>query len=119
MARAGISLAILKKLMGHADKSWVLPDADERPLVWRKAAVVAPVVLARGRIVATWAHRVKARRLVVTVTPLSGWRHGRHRDHRMSSVQVTDDSRSGRNNDDDDDYILLVNPGGSDVDAAR
>ena len=47
-------------------------------LVWRKAAFVAAVVVARGRIVATWAHGKRARRLDVEVTPLGLWRKTRH-----------------------------------------
>jgi hypothetical protein len=65
-------------LMGHADKSWILPDEREQPLVWRKAAFVAAVVLARGRIVATWSHEAKGKKLAVTVEPLSGWRAAKH-----------------------------------------
>lgn len=65
-------------LMGHADKSWTVPDEGERKAVWRKAAMVAPVVLARGRVVATWAQKKRRGGLAVTVTPLSGWRKTRH-----------------------------------------
>lgn len=54
--------------MGHADKSWTVPDPARRTLVWRRAAFVAAVVLARGRVVATWSHRVRRGRLVVEVT---------------------------------------------------
>ncbi len=65
-------------LMSHADKSWTVPSAGERPAIWKKAAVVASVVLARGRIVATWSQKRRARRLDVTIHPLSGWKAGRH-----------------------------------------
>ncbi len=65
-------------LMGHADKSWTTPVEAERKLVWRKAAYVAAVVLSRGRIVATWKHSVKRKRLVVELAPLSGWRKTKH-----------------------------------------
>ncbi len=61
-------------LMGHADKSWTVPDEADRKPVWRKAAYVSATVLARGRVVATWSHAVRKGRLEVTVTPLSGWR---------------------------------------------
>ncbi len=65
-------------LMGHADKSWTTPVEAERKLVWRKAAYVAAVVLSRGRIVATWKHSIKRKRLVVELVPLSGWRKTQH-----------------------------------------
>ena len=60
--------------MTHKDKSWVVPDLEETPFVWRKAGVNAATVIARGRFVATWTHRVMARRVVVTISPMSGWR---------------------------------------------
>ncbi len=60
-------------MMTHADKTWTLPDTAEHKLVWRRAAVVAPVVLARGRIVATWSHKAKTSAVDVAVTPLSAW----------------------------------------------
>ncbi len=65
-------------LMGHHDKTWTVPREAERPRVWRKAAVVAPAVLARGRVVATWSQNKQRRRLTVTVQPLSGWRKSNH-----------------------------------------
>ena len=65
-------------LMGHADKSWTVPNPDELKQVWRKAAMVAPVVLARGRVVATWTHKKRRGALEVSVTPLSGWRKSLH-----------------------------------------
>jgi hypothetical protein len=65
-------------LMAHADKSWTAPVEADRKLVWRKAAFVAAVVLARGRIVATWAHKERRGRLEVTVSPLSGWNKSKH-----------------------------------------
>ena len=64
--------------MGHADKSWTCPDEGERKKVWRKAAMVAPVVLARGRIVAEWTREVRGKRLQVKVLALSGWKTSRH-----------------------------------------
>ncbi len=65
-------------LMSHADKSWTLPDSSEEKLVWRKAAMVAASVIARGRIVATWTHKEKRGELEVEVTPLSQWRKAKH-----------------------------------------
>ncbi len=65
-------------LMSHADKSWTVPVEAERKLVWKKAAMVSPVVLARGRVVATWTHKLRAKCVDVTVTPLSGWRKTKH-----------------------------------------
>ncbi len=60
--------------MTHKDKSWVVPEAGEEKSVWRKAAVVAASLIDRGRVVATWTHRATTKKVVVTVTPLSGWR---------------------------------------------
>jgi hypothetical protein len=65
-------------LMGHADKSWITPDEADRKRVWRKAAYVAAVALDRGRIVANWTQKVKRKRLVVDVEPLSRWRKTKH-----------------------------------------
>ena len=60
--------------MTHKDKSWVVPDTDELSQVWKKAAVIEPTVLARGRFVATWSHRATARKVFVEVQPLGLWR---------------------------------------------
>lgn len=60
-------------LMGHHDKRVILPDAAEEPLVWRKAAVLAPVILSRGQIVATWSHKRRTRAIDVEVSPLGAW----------------------------------------------
>ena len=65
-------------LMGHADKSWTVPDEADRKLVWRKAAYVAAVALARGRVVATWSHSKRAGRLLVEVRPLARWSPTKH-----------------------------------------
>lgn len=65
-------------LMGHKDKSWTVPVEAERKVVWGKAAMVRPVVLARGRVVATWSHKPLSKRVRVEVQPLSGWRKGKH-----------------------------------------
>ncbi len=61
-------------LMTHKDKRWILPDADEEPLVWKKAAAVAPTIIAEGQIVATWSHNKRTHEVDVEVTPLGGWR---------------------------------------------
>lgn len=61
-------------LMAHADKSWTVPIESERKQIWRKAAVVAPVVFARGQAVATWSMKRTKTRLDITVEPLSSWR---------------------------------------------
>jgi hypothetical protein len=60
--------------MTHKDKSWVTPRPADAKRVWRKAGVNAATVIDRGRFVATWSYRTTARRLFVTVEPLSGWR---------------------------------------------
>lgn len=62
------------QLMTHKDKSWITPDESDRPLVWRKAAVLAATVVDRGQIVATWTTKVLAKTIVFTIEPLSGWR---------------------------------------------
>ena len=61
-------------LMRHADKGWLMPAVDERPLVWRKAGDISATVVARGRVVATWSHKSTKKRVAVRVSPLSGWR---------------------------------------------
>ena len=65
-------------LMGHADKSWTVPNELERKAVWRKAAMVSAVVLARGRVVAIWTQKKRRRELLVTVEPLNLWRGSKH-----------------------------------------
>ena len=65
-------------LMGHADKSWTVPDEAERKIVWRKGAFVAAVAIARGRVVATWSYAPRRGRLVVELKPLSRWRRTKH-----------------------------------------
>lgn len=64
-------------MMLHADKTWRLPEAEHKS-VWKRAAVVAPTVVARGRIVATWTHKLLKRGAKIEVTPLSGWRSKEH-----------------------------------------
>lgn len=61
-------------LMRHADKSWLMPNEDERPLVWRKAADISATVLARGRVVGTWTHKAGKKKVSISVRALSGWR---------------------------------------------
>lgn len=65
-------------LMAHADKSWTVPVDAEAKAIWKKAAMLAPIVVARGRAVATWSHKVKRKGLEVSVEPLSGWRKSKH-----------------------------------------
>jgi hypothetical protein len=64
------------QLMTHADKTWVTPNAGDRPAVWAKAARVAATVLHRGRVVATWTYEVRRKVVVVDVAPLSLWSPG-------------------------------------------
>ena len=61
-------------LMGHKDKSLIIPEAPEQKRVWRKGSYVAATILARGRIVATWTQKKKRHSLEITVEPLSGWK---------------------------------------------
>jgi hypothetical protein len=65
-------------LMSHADKSWTVPIEAERKSIWKKAAMVSPVVLARGQVVATWSHKLRAKCVDVTLAPLSAWRKTQH-----------------------------------------
>jgi hypothetical protein len=65
-------------LMGHADKSWTVPIQSERKQVWRKSAMVASVVLDRGRVVATWTQKATRKKLKIRIEPLSGWRKTKH-----------------------------------------
>ena len=65
-------------LMGHADKTWTVPDEADRKQIWRKAAFVAAVAIARGRVVATWTHKQQRGRLAVEVQPLSRWQASKH-----------------------------------------
>ena len=65
-------------LMAHADKSWTVPDEAERKVIWRKAAFVAAVAIARGRIVATWSSSKRRGRLAVEVEPMSRWSATKH-----------------------------------------
>jgi len=65
-------------MMAHADKSWSVPAEADRKRIWRAGAFVAATVLARGRVVATWSQKQKAKRLEVVVEPLRGWRASKH-----------------------------------------
>ena len=65
-------------LMAHADKSWTVAKESERKLIWRKAAMVSSVVLARGRVVANWTQKATTKRIKIQVQPLAGWRKTRH-----------------------------------------
>lgn len=60
-------------LMMHADKRWTTATEADEKQVWRKSAVVKSVVLQRGRAVAIWEHKMMAKRVDVTLTPLSSW----------------------------------------------
>lgn len=60
-------------LMGHADKSWTVPDEAARKLVWRGQAVVAAAVLDRGRVIAEWLRQERKDALDIGIVPLPGW----------------------------------------------
>jgi hypothetical protein len=76
-------------LMSHRDKSWTMPDAQERSLVWRKAAHVSSVVLARGRVVAVWKMKKKGKHLDFDLQPLGSWDQATHLDDfRLESQAV-------------------------------
>ena len=55
-------------VLGHADRDHLVAAA-RRPLVYRTAGWVSPTVLAGGRVVGTWEHRVEGDRLEVRVAP--------------------------------------------------
>ena len=65
-------------LMGHADKSWTVPNENERKEVWRKAAMVSAVVIDRGVVVARWTHKATKKTVKVQIEPLSRWRKTKH-----------------------------------------
>jgi hypothetical protein len=65
-------------LMAHANKTWLAPHGADEKRIWKAAAVVKPAVLVRGRIVATWSHKKKKKRLEVVVEPLVAWSAFRH-----------------------------------------
>ena len=71
-------------LMGHKDKRWLVANVAEEPAIWRKSAVVAPNVLDRGEVVATWNQSIAGDQLRIQIEPLSGWRqtmlHGVEQD---------------------------------------
>lgn len=60
-------------LMGHADKSVLVPNEADRKQIWKKAAVVMAVVWHDGVAVATWKPTLRAKRVHLEITPLSGW----------------------------------------------
>lgn len=60
-------------LMGHADKTWTVPESADQKRVWRKSAVVAACVVSRGRAVAEWQFETRKDRLEVELLPLSTW----------------------------------------------
>ena len=63
-------------LMGHKDKTWLLPDPAENKKVWRAGAYVSATVWSQGRIAATWSHKMKRGQLHVAIQPLKAWQKG-------------------------------------------
>lgn len=61
-------------LMGHKDKSLIIPETAEQKRVWRPGSYVAATVLARGRIVAVWTQKKRRKALDVNLETLSGWK---------------------------------------------
>ena len=55
-------------VLGHADRDHQV-DPARRPQVYRTAGWISPTVLAGGRVVGTWEHRLESDRLEVRVTP--------------------------------------------------
>ncbi len=67
-------------LMSHGDKSWTVPEEEERAAVWAKAAQVNATVLHRGRLVATWSHTADDQSVRIEVRPLRRWPQGLERE---------------------------------------
>ncbi len=65
-------------MMGHADKSWTVPNDADRKRIWRAGAYVAATVIDRGRVVGIWKHKVQGKKLKVDVEALSSWKKSRH-----------------------------------------
>jgi Winged helix DNA-binding domain len=55
-------------VLGHADRDHLV-DPARRPQVYRTAGWISPTLLAGGRVVGTWEHRLESDRLEVRVTP--------------------------------------------------
>jgi uncharacterized protein YcaQ len=55
-------------VLGHANRDHLV-QAAHRPQVYRTAGWISPTVLAGGRVVGTWEHRMDSDRLEVRVTP--------------------------------------------------
>lgn len=73
-------------LMNHADKSWTVPEPALRPQVWGKAAMVAAVILRRGRVAGVWNMKKRGRRLDLIFTPLAG--HSRRQLEKAVSAEA-------------------------------
>lgn len=65
-------------MMGHADKSWTVPNDADRKRIWRAGAYVAATIIDRGRVVGIWKHKAQGKKLKVEIEPLSGWKKSRH-----------------------------------------
>ena len=55
-------------LLGHKDKSWIVPPAHYHR-VWRPAGHIEGVVLVQGQAAATWRYQRKGGKLHITVQP--------------------------------------------------
>ena len=58
-------------VLGHANRDHLV-EATRRPLVYRMAGWISPTVLAGGRVVGTWEHRLDGAGLEVRVAPFEG-----------------------------------------------
>jgi hypothetical protein len=58
-------------LLGHMDKSWIVPRGA-KSRVWSNNGIVRAVVLVQGRACAVWKHVVRDKHLTVTVSPFPG-----------------------------------------------
>lgn len=61
-------------LMGHKDKSLLVPEKQDQKQIWRPGAYVKATVLVNGLVVATWKHQIKKQGLHIELTPLSLWK---------------------------------------------
>ncbi len=55
-------------LLGHKDKSWIVPPAHYKR-VWRPAGHIEGIVLLRGQAAATWRYERKGAALIILVQP--------------------------------------------------
>lgn len=67
-------------LMGYMDKSWMVPNIEDRKLVWKKAAYVSSICLYRGEAIATYTYTIQktSSLLQLQILKLSKWNEDKH-----------------------------------------